>query len=252
MLHYHSAGAGDTNLVLLHGYCENNTCFNEQVLFFKDHCKVIVPDLPGFGKSEVIGESSMESMADEVHKVLLHEKVSDCIMIGHSMGGYVTLAFAEKYPKLLKGFGLLHSTANADTEERLEKRKQVISFIETNGVETYLKNFIPTLFSNSANREDVDFIITEALKGPKEGIIEAIRAMMKRPDRKGVLKEVSVPVLFVAGEYDQLIPSGDLFLQASMCKVSQTVYLKNAAHMGMLEDPENLNKELQKFIDLCA
>jgi pimeloyl-ACP methyl ester carboxylesterase len=252
MIHYLSEGSGNTTLVLLHGFCENNTCLKRQVLFFKDHCKVIVPDLPGFGKSDVIGESTMESMADEVYEVLLHENVSECIMIGHSMGGYVTLAFAEKYSRLLKGFGLLHSTANPDTDERLEKRKQVISFIETNGLHPYLQNFIPTLFSKTAHKVEVDFIISEAMKGPKEGIIEAIRAMMKRPDRKGVLKEVSVPVLFVAGEYDQLVPSSDLFLQASMCKVSHIVYLNNAAHMGMIEDPENLNKELQKFIDLCA
>jgi pimeloyl-ACP methyl ester carboxylesterase len=252
MIHYLSEGSGNTTLVLLHGFCENNTCLKRQVLFFKDYCKVIVPDLPGFGKSDVTKGITMDMMADKVYEVLLHENVGNCIMIGHSMGGYVTLAFAEKYPQLLKGFGLLHSTANPDSEDRIEKRKQVISFIETNGLEPFLRNFIPTLFAKSAQKDDVDFLISEALKGSEIGVIEAIRAMMIRPDRKHVLRLASIPVLFVAGKDDQLIPSSDVFLQASMSKIAHMVYLKKAAHMGMIEDAENLNNELRKFIDLCA
>jgi pimeloyl-ACP methyl ester carboxylesterase len=251
MLNYKRTGSGNQTLVLIHGYCENNTCFNEQVLFFKDICNVLTLDLPGFGKTPSVPEITIEEMAQMVNQVLVQEKIESCIILGHSMGGYVTLAFAELFPNKLKGFGLIHSIANADTEERKDKRKQVISYIRENGKEKYIKNFIPGLFTPNAQKDIIEYAIEQGLVSDELGIIEAAQAMMLRPDRQSVLRNTSLPVYFVIGKNDQLIPEAAMFAQAAICQKSMITYLEKSAHMGMMEEPKLLNIGINKFLALA-
>ena len=248
MLHYHSAGAGDTNLVLLHGYCENNTCFNEQVLFFKDHCKVITIDLPGFGKSEPIKGISIDGMAQEVKEVLDGLNLSHCVLMGHSMGAYVALAFAELFPAFLRGLGLIHSTAIADTDERKAKRNQVIEFITKHGKEPFIDTFISALFKEPAPREHTQIAVREALVSNTEGIIEAAKAMRDRPDRTHILSKLTIPVFFAVGKYDSLIPEQAMFEQAASCQIAHIAYLSNSAHMGMVEEAALLNEKMLSYL----
>lgn len=252
MLNHLQFGSGKTNLVLIHGYCENNTCFNKQVLFFKDHCNVITLDLPGFGKSASIQNVSIDDMAEEVAQLLDHLQIEKCVMLGHSMGGYVTLAFAEKFGNRLSGFGLIHSTALEDNEERKEKRLQVVSFVETHGKEAYIKNFIPGLFKPGASQSDIDFSIEAAMEGAQEGITQAALAMMNRPNRLDVLKKSKVPVFFGVGKHDALIPEQAMFAQAAICNCAHIAYLQGSAHMGMVEEPELLNSEILAFLKVCG
>jgi pimeloyl-ACP methyl ester carboxylesterase len=252
MLNYIRIGSGNQTLVLIHGFCENNTCFNKQVLFFKDICNVIAVDLPGFGKSRFEPNITVERMAAALKDVLDQEEIETCIMMGHSMGGYVTLAFAELFPNMLKGFGLIHSTALADTEERKEKRKQVVSFIQQNGKEKYVRNFIPTLFRETAQANDIQNAIQQGLDSDEQGIIEAAKAMMKRPDRIEVLRKTKLPVFFAVGKNDQLIPEAVMFAQASICQIAAVNYLKNAAHMGMIEEANELNLGIKNYLELLA
>lgn len=238
-------------MVLIHGCCENNTYFNEQVLFFKDICNVLTLDLPGFGETPSVPEITIEEMAQMVNQVLVQEKIETCIVIGHSMGGYVTLAFAELFPNKLKGFGLIHSLANADTEERKDKRKQVISFIQENGKEKYIKNFIPSLFAPNAHKDIIESAIDQGLESDELGIIEVAKAMMLRPDRQSILRNTVLPVYFAIGKNDQLIPESTMFAQAAICQKSMVTYLEKSAHMGMIEEPELLNIGIKKFLALA-
>ena len=250
MLNYYCQGSGKGILVLVHGFCENNTCFNEQVLFFKGTHTVITVDLSGFGNSPVIPDVSIDKMAEELYQTLKHLQVNTCVVLGHSMGGYVVMAMAEKYPELLAGFGLIHSVATADNEERKEKRKQVVSFIEKNGKEAYIRNFIPGLFAESnQGKPYVETFVKEALKGPQEGITTAALAMMNRPDRLEVLKNAKVPVFFGVGKNDSLIPEEAMFRQAAMPVVSHICYLQQAGHVGMVEEPEKLNLGILEFLN---
>src|SRR5690348_5826347 len=130
---YRSIGEGPL-VVLLHGVpFDGNLWINQFSL--SENYKLVIPDLPGSGKSEMIDDMSMEGMAECVKELIVHETASlffksgephSVVVIGHSMGGYITLALAEKYPELLNGFGLFHSTAYADTEERKQTRKKTI------------------------------------------------------------------------------------------------------------------------------
>ncbi len=250
MLYYERIGSGKTCLVLIHGYCENNTCFNEQVLFFKDLCTILTIDLPGFGKSQHCDADSIVDMADQVKAVIEKENLAQVIMLGHSMGGYVCLAFANKYKEYLEGYGIIASTANADSKERKEKRIQVINFIKEQGKEAYLKNFIPSLFKPGFNSNIIKERIQEACNGSEKGMIGAAVAMMNRPDSNDVFKESNLPVFFAIGKLDELIPAQQLFEQAALCKIAQVVLLEESAHMPMFETPSKLNVAIESFIQL--
>jgi pimeloyl-ACP methyl ester carboxylesterase len=249
MLNYKVHGNGSTCLVLLHGFCENNTCFDEQVLLFKDHCKVLVPDLPGFGKSGVEPNITMAAMAREVKHLLDALQIETCVMLGHSMGGYVSLEFAHQFPQKLKGLGLIHSTALADSEERKAKRDQVVEFIRSHGKEAYVKNFIPGLFKESNRQEAyVAKAIQEAIAGPEEGIITAALGMKERLAHRALLVQTELPVFFGIGAYDELIPKEAMLNLASLCQQAEICLLENSGHMAMQEEPVVLAKAVLKYL----
>lgn len=249
MLHYTHSGKGET-IVLIHGFCENSTCF-KQVLSFIAGYHVITIDLPGHGKSPVIAPLSMEQLADGVKEVLDHLQVAQCVLIGHSMGGYATLAFARKYGSMLKGFGLFHSTASADTDERRAKRDQAIRVIREKGAVSYITGFVPPMFAPDAPKELVAERLKENSTIPAEGLIACLEAMKERADSKLFLTETDLPVLFVVGRQDGLIPEKDMLAQAASCKQASIVLLQHSGHMGMLEEAEKAAEGVRKFAEYC-
>ena len=140
---YRVIGEGNP-VMLVHGFGEDGTVWNNQVDFLKDKFRIIIPDLPGSGKSELIENSSLEDMAEVLHQIIHEEDIDHCVMIGHSMGGYITLAFAEMYWNHLTAFGLFHSSAYADSKEKITTRQKGIEFINEHGAFAFLKT-LPAL-----------------------------------------------------------------------------------------------------------
>jgi pimeloyl-ACP methyl ester carboxylesterase len=172
-------------------------------------------------------------------------------MIGHSMGGYVTLAFAEKYPSLLDSIGIFHSTAFADTEEKKLSRKKGIQKIEENGALSFLKDFVPDLYSpstKSLNQTIIDDHLKTISYFTKAALSAYLQSMMVRPDRTNVLKQNKIPVLFVLGRNDNAIPFNDVLRLASMPDISYIHILEQSGHMGMIEEPEKSNHILNDFL----
>jgi len=126
-------------IVLIHGFCENSRFFDKQTDYLKDDFNILTLDLPGFGGSKVIKNLTIPTMAAKVKELLDYLKIKNCFMFGHSMGGYVTLAFAKEFSFMLNGFGLIHSTAAKDSFERLAKRTQLIKFIQKMALVHFLK-----------------------------------------------------------------------------------------------------------------
>lgn len=247
-LAHYTYGAGPIKLIFLHGFCENNTCFNKQVLFFKDHYTVQTIDLPGFGLSLPTGTgTSMKSMAEAVLECLELNPNEKFFLMGHSMGGYVGLELLKLIPNQIQGFGLIHSTPLADSEERKQKRKQVLAFIEKYGKQKYLESFFPGLFREGNYEPHKEFLLAEAMKSSEQGISEAVIAMMNREDNLKYLVKSEVPVFWGIGKEDSLIPEKGLFEMATSCKTSFIAYLKESAHMGMLEEADALNEHLERF-----
>lgn len=265
-LFYRLQGEGPL-VVLLHGFGEDGTVWKPQFDIFPDNT-LIVPDLPGSGQSEMIEDMSIEGLADAVQAIVKEESnllglsvgdstlgVGGTILIGHSMGGYITLAYAEKYPDELAAFGLFHSTAYADTEEKKETRRKGIAFVEKYGAFEFLKTAIPNMYS-PATKEANPGLIEEHVQSlqsfSKAALIAYYESMIKRPDRTLVLKQNKIPVLFVLGKHDAAVPLQDGLQQSHLPGVSHVFILENSGHMGMCEEMEKSNHLLREFVILSS
>ena len=250
---YRVYGSGK-KIMLIHGFPETGKVWKNQIDYLQDKFLLIIPDLPGSGKSALIPDMSMEGMADVLKAILDNEDPSSgkVALVGHSMGGYITLAFAEKYPEYLAGFGLFHSTAYADSEEKKATRKKGIGFIREHGVAEFLKTSVPNMFAASTKAENqglVDNFLEEANNFSAESLVSYYEAMMKRPDRTAVLQKASVPVLFIMGESDTIIPLSDGLKLCSLPEKSYIHVLRKSGHMGMWEEADYANEILEQFVD---
>lgn len=261
---YRSIGSGRP-VILLHGFGEDGDIWEKQIEVLKENYLLIIPDLPGSGKSEMINDMSMEGMAELVKSVIEEEaskfpltlngvegqEAEGVCLLGHSMGGYISLAFAEKYPELLSAFGLVHSSAFADNEEKKANRRKSIDFIKKYDAHEFLKSSIPALFSDpwsEQNQSEVDSLV-EKSKGFKDAaIIAYYEAMIRRPDRTQVLKDFSKPVLFIIGLHDKAVPFEQSIEQCYLAPRSHIHILRNSAHMGMWEETKKLNEAVLHFI----
>lgn len=236
-IHYQIAGKGNC-VILLHGFLESGEVWKSFIRRLSPSFQVITIDLPGHGRSENIGPvSTMNEMAEAVHRVLKTVSAGTCLMVGHSMGGYVTLAYAEKYPRSLKGFVLFHSQAGADSPEARTNRERTIALVEKD-YHGYIKNFIPELF-DPANvqkfRKEIDNLKNLADQTGKAGIIAALHGMKNRPDRQHVLINSKVPVLFIIGKNDRRIPMELIIPQILLPEHSEMLLLDHVGHMGFIE-----------------
>lgn len=247
---YRITGIGKP-VILIHGFGEKAEVWNNQVEFLKDKYQLIIPDLPGSGQSEMIDDMSMEGMAEAIRYIMLKENIKSCPVIGHSMGGYIILALAEKYPGLVSAFGLFHSSAFADSEEKKATRRKGIEFIQQHGAFEFLKTATPNLFSPLTKDERPE-LIDKQVAGLDNflpsSLVSYYEAMMKRPDRTDILRNTTVPVLFIMGKYDAAVPVEDGLKQCHLPGKSYIHILHNSGHMGMLEEPGNSNLILDKFL----
>jgi pimeloyl-ACP methyl ester carboxylesterase len=251
---YTLQGSGQP-LILLHGFGESGSIWHHQVERLAQVCRVIVPDLPGTGSSPMPeGESldTLEAYADLLDALLDAEGLATCTLIGHSMGGYIALAFAEKYPERLDALGLFHSTALADSEQRKELRKKGIRFMQEYGPAAFLKEVIPGLYAESFRSASPQTIQAHLEESTKWATVEALsayyRAMMSRPDRTHVLADFKGPVLFILGALDKTVVLEETIPQTRLAQNAQVHVMKNEAHMGMQEDPEQTINILKDFM----
>lgn len=249
---YHISGDGALSIMLVHGFGEDGTIWNKQVEALSKKYKIIIPDLPGSGTSAYNDSLlNIEDFAEVLLAVMADAKIDNTIMLGHSMGGYITLAFAEKYANKLKGFGLIHSTAFADSEEKKEIRQRGIEAIGVYGAYSFLKNTIPNLFGaefKKENKQAIDHLIAQGAQFSKFALQQYYTIMMQRKDRCAVLKESGKPVLFVIGGDDVAAPPADVFKQVYLPAQSEVAFFEYTGHMSMWEQPIELLKTIECFI----
>src|SRR5699024_7483442 len=219
-------------VMLVHGFPADHTLWEKQATVLHKEYQLLLPDIPGTGKSPIIKDISIADIGEFLKAIIDQERLPKCIIIGHSMGGYATLAFADKYSKYLTGWGLFHSSAYADDDEKKVGRKRSIRMMEKYGQEQFLKQMLPNLFSHHSRKEK-RMLIKKLIQKRNEAGVDALnpyyQAMCQRPDRTDVLRKAQVPVLFFIGKEDIAAPSEKVIEQVQLPKISQVNILEDVA-----------------------
>ena len=241
-MHVADTEKGDKCVVLLHGYLESMIVWDEFVPLLSKHMRVVTLDIPGHGISVVQGEvHTMEYLADCVAKAMATLGIERYSVVGHSMGGYVTLAMLDNHKEHLDSIILLSSTPNADSEEKCDRRRREIELIKA-GKKNTLARLVPHAGFAPENvkrlKEYIDdlgelIIITE-----DEGVIAILAGMIERKDRNEMLRTCGVPHMFIFGRHDFYIPNEVAEELAARHPEAEVVWLDHSGHMGFYEEPE--------------
>lgn len=251
-IHFTDSGKGST-VVLIHGFLENTTMWRPFLSELKKRNRIICIDLPGHGKSECFGYThTVEEMAECVKAVLKSKNIRKAKLIGHSLGGYVALAFADLYPDNTKGICLFFSTSRADSPQKKKDRNRAIDVVKQNH-KSFIRATFPILFRSKhrlLKKAEIKAAKEEALKTSKQGIIAALEGMKKRPSREILLKFPPYPIHLIAGERDPIIPIKTIEQQMTRSENITGTVLKEPGHMGHLEAPKECLVEVKRFLKL--
>jgi pimeloyl-ACP methyl ester carboxylesterase len=244
-------GKGIT-VVLLHGFLENKTMWKNIIAALSTRNRIVTIDLLGHGKSECLGYThSMELFAETIEAVLKHLQIRKCILVGHSMGGYVALAFAEKHPQKIKGLCLMNATSNEDDKERKTLRTRANKMIQNNFTNMVRMSFT-NLFGEQSRllfKEEINAALQEALQTPIQGYIAAQEGMKIRINRNAVLAENNFKKLLIIGENDPVLDFKSFVAEAKKTD-SQIVVFPNG-HMPHIENKNALITTLKGFVKDC-
>jgi pimeloyl-ACP methyl ester carboxylesterase len=250
-IHYKDQGSG-TTVVLLHGFLENVSMWNDLVPVLSKTNRVICIDLLGHGQSDNLGYvHTMAQMSEVVAAVLKSLRLRRVILVGHSMGGYVALAFAQDFPDKVKGLCLLNSTACADSIEKQKNRDRAIAVVKENH-SSFIKTAVPLLFRSKNRtlfREAILEVKKEALKTSKRGIVAALEGMKIRQDMVPFLRSSHFKKMIIIGENDPVLSTNSLLRQAE--GTNTTVVRLSEGHMSLIENKEEAIDTLTKFVKSC-
>jgi len=237
-------------LVLLHGYCGSSAYFQEVAPLLEHCCRLLIPDLIGHGDSATIEQDtySLQEQGLLLIEWLKGIGVSDAYMLGHSLGGYITLAAAEQQPLFLKAFGLIHSTALPDSEQAKQNREKAIQTVQEQGVHAFVDGLVPKLIAADHPKREklIERVAEIGYETSATAVIGYARGMKERTDRTSLIEQTTLPVLLISGAKDTVVSSEGTFTgrQASMtCHI-----IEDAGHMGMLETPQQLAAIIEQFI----
>lgn len=249
---------GSTNgqaVILIHGFCEDHRVWDEWLELMPNDLFFLSIDLPGFGASPPHDDLSIDSMAEALLGALDAHSIDRCVLVGHSMGGYVSLALLEKAPERVAGLCLFHSHPFADSAEKKESRLKAIEFIDNHGHGIYVRQMIPTLFAYDYSKgypSEVNALIHHAQHFDPNGIIAALRAMHNRPDRSAVLQQAKVPVQFIIGRLDQAVPWELSMSQVTLPAIADIQIYNHVGHMGMFEAPQATARAVRAFLKVVT
>jgi pimeloyl-ACP methyl ester carboxylesterase len=248
-INYSSFGKG-TALVLLHGFLENKTMWKPFIPSFSKRHQVITLDLLGHGKTGCIGTvHTMEDMADAVKAVLNELKIKNSIIVGHSMGGYVALAYAEKNPNEVKGLCLMNSTAQADSKEKKINRDRAILAVQKSK-NSFVRISITNLFrpkNRSIFSKEIKQVKAEALKISTEGIVAALAGMKIRKGRTKLFQELRCIKMMIIGKRDPVLDYDSLLDQTMNIDIKVVEFPDG--HMSHIENKKDFLTTIMHFIE---
>lgn len=251
-INYSDSGTGSV-IVLLHGYLESSRVWNGFAERLALRYRVISVDLPGSGLSDVYDEvHTMEFMATAVKELINSLSLEKVCLTGHSLGGYVTLAFLEQFPEMLSGYCLFHSAPFADTQETIDKRNREIEIVRMGKKNLMYPDNVTRMYAPS-NLEK----FSEALQISKEiaaeicgeGIIAVLNGMIRRPSRQELMESGKVSCLWILGTMDSYIPYETVVAKVKLPSNAKLVVLEKSGHMGFVEEEDNSVKIISAFME---
>lgn len=243
-LYYEEHGHG-MPVVFLHGFPFDHSIWEPLVPLLQEETRMILPDLRGFGKSPVTDNVySMRLLAEDIARLLDDLKIDKAVLVGHSMGGYVTLAFAQAYPNRLLGLGLIATHAAADAPERRQARYKTAESVTHKGARVVSSDLVNTLTPRQELLQPIRDLILQA--HPK-GIIGSLKGMAERSDMTGELSEIAVPAVVMLGTSDQLLHKEQVQMMAQMLPKGWLVEIPNTGHMLMMEEPQAVAGPLRQL-----
>ena len=249
MLHFFEKGQGHP-LLLLHGFCESGEMWHYLADSLSTQYRVICPDLPGFGNSELTHPiQSLEEVAEQLEGWMQAKQIQNPIVMGHSLGGYVALALLERMGNRIKAIGLLHSTAFGDDLDKKEMRNRMLTFLKKHGAAKFVTSFVPQLFPDHRRIELAEAMaqaIEDGKRSSLEGLLAYTVAMRDRKDRLGVLQQFAGPKLLLAGTLD-----GSVKIESSRAQqeaYTHYIELEGVGHLGMVEEKEKTLAVVQDFV----
>lgn len=251
-IYYSDTGSGRA-VVLLHGYLESSQVWKEFSDLLSDRYRVISVDLPGHGRSTIYGDiHTMEFMASGIRQLLTSLDISNPVIVGHSLGGYVALAFVEQYPADVSGYCLFHSHPFADTPETREKREREIKLVRMGKKYLMYPSNISMMYAKSnieRLKDAVEKSKAIASSISDEGIIAVLKGMMARPSRLHIMEEGRVPCLWILGRHDNYIQCDPVQARVRLPGNAKVVILENSGHLGFIEEPQISAAALSQFIE---
>ena len=254
-LAYFDEGKGKTTLLLIHGFGEDHCIWKHQIDFLSQYFRVIAPNLPGVHcKPLNIHHSSAPSISNYVevmHELMHHLHIDKYYVLGHSMGGYIGLAFADYYVNHVIGLGLIHSTTFEDSAAKKETRLKVAEFIQEHGTLKFLETSTQNLFGKAfklAHPDQIQDTIDSVSDISPEAMIQFVMAMRNRRSHQHLLTQKRIPIWMIVGEEDIAVPIEDSLQQTQLLSPNNVIMLKQVGHMGMLEATEQVNNALLGFI----
>ena len=251
-LHVCDSEAGEKVVVLLHGYLENMLVWEEFVTLLYKDLRVVTLDIPGHGISEVKGEvHTMDFLADTVAAALEKLGIKSATIVGHSMGGYVALAFAERHPDMTDAIVLLHSTPYADSDEKKKNRQREISLIKS-GKKELLAHTAPeagfAVENRNRFRTEIEDLQQTVYLTEDAGIVALLNGMIERKPQSEMLHALGKPILFVLGRKDGYIVPEIAEKMVAEHPEAKVVWLENSGHMGFIEEAKSCASALLDFV----
>lgn len=248
-LYYQEVGKG-TPVVLLHGFPLNHTIWQPLAPLLQDQARLILPDLRGYGQSPVTeGGYSMRELADDVLALLDRLKIEHTLLVGHSMGGYVALAFAQAYPHRLTGLGFVSTHAAADLPEVRQGRLIGARKVAQAGVNFLAKDMSEKITARPGLVEPLRELMAQA---PKQAVIGSLKGMAERPDSTGFLSLIHAPAVVVHGDEDRLVSLERARTMAELLPRGWLVEIPHGGHMLMMEAPGAVAAALGELIQASA
>jgi pimeloyl-ACP methyl ester carboxylesterase len=248
---YTDSGKGET-IVLLHGYLESSEVWERFAEKLSKSFRVICVDLPGHGSSDVFGEThTMELMAGIIKELCIKLNMERVFLAGHSLGGYVALAFLELHPRMLSGYCLFHSHPLPDSAEATEKRRREIAIVQAGKKDIMYPENVEKMFATvniDRFRPALERSRQIASRIPGEGITAVLNGMMQRPSRVSVMEKGIVPCLWILGAMDNYIPCNTIREKVKLPDNAKVVILENSGHMGFVEEEELSLGVLSEFV----